>query len=61
MVVSRCHQASVSVYSANEGTSFYVCSSCENACDTIAYRDNYGMKDDDSRREAETEEPPHKS
>ena len=35
MIKSRCHQADVYVYCANEGTSFYVCGKCGLDCDTV--------------------------
>lgn len=37
MIKSRCHRASVDVFSYNEGMSFYVCSYCKVSCDTIDY------------------------
>jgi hypothetical protein len=35
MIVSRCCQDNVWVYSGNESTSFYICEACNMACDTI--------------------------
>jgi len=35
MIVSRCCKEAVYVYSADEGTSFYVCGKCNHACDTV--------------------------
>lgn len=34
MIVSRCCKDEVYVYSAHEGTSFYVCTKCDRPCDT---------------------------
>jgi hypothetical protein len=53
MVLSKCCKHQVFVYSANEGTSFYVCDQCQRACDTI---DSLTVKDDlhDARHEVET-------
>ena len=35
MIVSNCCHARVFVVSGNEGTSYYACTKCDNACDGI--------------------------
>lgn len=54
MIKSRCHKAPVSVYCGNEGTSFYVCSQCDHACDTI-FDGRYQGEHHDAGSEAEIE------
>lgn len=53
MIKSRCHRAEVWVYSGNEGTSFYVCSYCDIACDVMCHG-NHKEDSYDTGREAET-------
>ena len=50
MIKSRCHKASVYVYSGNEGTSFYVCSHCDQACDTMSHGHYHGDGYDTGRQ-----------
>lgn len=39
MIASQCCKAIVWVHHGNEGTSFYVCSKCDRACDTLTPMD----------------------
>jgi hypothetical protein len=55
MVISRCCKKGVYVNCTSEGTSFYVCCRCDNACDTIAEGRSLGGTQYDARREAEIE------
>lgn len=55
MELSKCCKTKVWVQSGNEGTSYYVCSSCERACDTLLASDDHGAITDDTGREAETQ------
>jgi len=43
MYISRCCRTPVFVYSADEGTSFYVCGVCDIACDIV--EENQEKKD----------------
>lgn len=52
MIKSRCHKADVWVYCGNESTSFYVCSHCDQACDTMSHSTHHG---DDYDAGSETE------
>lgn len=42
MIKSRCCKKTVYVYCGNEGISFYVCTCCERACDTISMSNRHG-------------------
>lgn len=54
MCKSRCCKADVDVYSANEGTSFYICMKCELPCD-LTGMNYYRESINDTRRETETQ------
>ena len=53
MIKSLCHKAPVWVYSGDEGTSYYVCTKCNRAYDTI-YDDKHHGDIYDAGSEVET-------
>jgi len=55
MIVSRCCKHEVYVFSANEGTSFYLCGKCNRPCDTVFSLGLNNAGHDDTRSKAETQ------